>query len=42
MEYEEVKVPGGRLYIEKGYGDIDIPVSFNFVSEILGIKILEL
>ena len=33
MEYEEVKVPGGKtLYREKGYGDIDIPVSFNFVS----------
>lgn len=34
MEYEEVKVPGGKiLYIEKGYGDIEIPISFNFVSE---------
>lgn len=33
MEYEEVKVPGGKtLYREKGYKDIDIPVSFNFVS----------
>lgn len=33
MQYEEVKVPGGKtLYREKGYGDIDIPVSFNFVS----------
>lgn len=34
MEYEEVKVPGGKtLYIEKGYKDIDIPVSFNFISK---------
>ena len=31
MEYEEVKVPGGKtLYREKGYKDIDIPISFNF------------
>lgn len=34
MEYEEVKVPGGKtLYIEKGYKDIEIPVSFNFMSK---------
>ncbi len=34
MQYEEVKVPGGKtLYKEKGYGDIDIPVSFNFMSK---------
>ncbi|MGG7142488.1 distal tail protein Dit [Clostridium nigeriense] len=34
MEYEEVKVPGGKtLYREKGYGDIDITVSFNFMSK---------
>ena len=34
MQYEEVKVPGGKtLYREKGYGDIDIPVSFNFMSK---------
>lgn len=34
MEYEEVKVPGGKtLYREKGYGDISIPVSFNFLSK---------
>lgn len=34
MEYVEVKVPGGKtLYREKGYGDIDITVSFNFMSK---------
>ncbi len=34
MEYEEVKVPGGKtLYKEKGYKDIPIPVSFNFMSK---------
>ena len=34
MEYEEKKVPGGEtLYIEKGYKDIEIPVSFNFISK---------
>nr|DAN39047.1 MAG TPA: distal tail protein [Caudoviricetes sp.] len=34
MEYEEVKVPGGKtLYREKGYKDIDIPISFNFLSK---------
>lgn len=34
MEYEEVKVPGGKtLYREKGYKDIEIPVSFNFMSK---------
>lgn len=34
MEYEEIKVPGGRtLYREKGYNDIEIPVSFNFMSK---------
>lgn len=34
MQYEEVKVPGGKtLYREKGYGDIDITVSFNFISK---------
>lgn len=33
-EYEVVKVPGGKaLYREKGYGDIDITVSFNFMSK---------
>lgn len=34
MEYEEVKVPGGKtLYREKGYKDIPIPISFNFISK---------
>lgn len=34
MECETVKVPGGRtLYIEKGYKDIEISVSFNFKSK---------
>ena len=34
MEYEEVKVPGGKtLYREKGYKDIEISVSFNFLSK---------
>lgn len=34
MEYETVKVPGGKtLYREKGYGDIEISISFNFVSK---------
>lgn len=34
MEYEEVKVPGGKtLYREKGYGDIPISVPFNFLSK---------
>lgn len=34
MEYDEVKVPGGKtLYREKGYKDIDITVSFNFISK---------
>lgn len=34
MEYETVKVPGGKtLYREKGYSDIEIPVSFNFISK---------
>lgn len=34
MRYEEIEVPGGKsLYKEKGYGDIDIPVSFNFMSK---------
>lgn len=34
MEYEEVKVPGGKtLYREKGYKDIAIPVSFNFMAK---------
>lgn len=34
MEYEEVKVPGGKtLYREKGYGDIYITVPFNFMSK---------
>lgn len=34
MEYEIVKVPGGKtLYIEKGYDDIEINVSFNFISQ---------
>ena len=34
MEYEEIKVPGGKtLYREKGYSDIEIPVSFNFKAK---------
>ena len=34
MEYEEVKVPGGKtLYREKGYKDIPIQVTFNFLSK---------
>ena len=34
MEYQEVKVPGGKtLYKEKGYKDIEIPVSYNFLSK---------
>lgn len=34
MEYEEVKVPGGKtLYRDKGYKDIDITISFNFMSK---------
>lgn len=34
MEYEEVKVPGGKtLYREKGYKDIEITISFNFMSK---------
>lgn len=34
MEYEEKPVPGGKtLYREKGYRDIDITVSFNFISK---------
>lgn len=34
MEYEEVKVPGGKtLYREKGYADTNIPISFNFMSK---------
>ena len=34
MEYEEVKVPGGKtLYREKGYKDIELSVSFNFMSK---------
>ena len=34
MEYETVKVPGGRtLYIEKGYSDVEIPIEFNFISK---------
>ena len=34
MEYETVKVPGGKtLYREKGYNDIEIPISFNFMSK---------
>lgn len=34
MEYEEVKVPGGKtLYREKGYEDININISFNFLSK---------
>ena len=30
---KKLKYQEGRLYIEKGYGDIDIHVSFNFVSK---------
>lgn len=35
MKYEEIEAPGrdGLLYKEKGYGDIDISISFNFVSK---------
>lgn len=34
MEYETVKVPGGKtLYREKGYNDIEIEVSMNFISK---------
>lgn len=35
MEYEEIEVPGkdGVLYREKGYMDIEIPISFNFISK---------
>lgn len=34
MEYEIVKVPGGKtLYREKGYNDIELSISFNFVSK---------
>ncbi|WP_133016237.1 distal tail protein Dit [Clostridium cuniculi] len=34
MEYETVRVPGGKtLYREKGYKDIEIPISFNFISK---------
>ncbi len=35
MEYEEKPAPGrdGKLYIEKGYGDIEISISFNFISK---------
>ncbi len=34
MQYEEKKVSGGKtIYIEKGYDDIPIPVSFNFNSK---------
>ncbi len=34
-QHDEVDVPGrdGKLYIEKGYSDIEISVSFNFVSK---------
>lgn len=34
-QYEEKEVPGkeGMLYIDKGYEDIEIPVSFNFASK---------
>lgn len=32
--YEEIEVPGrdGLLYRDKGYGDIEIPIAFNFIS----------
>lgn len=35
MEYEEVEVPGrdGLLYIERGYINIEIVISFNFISK---------
>lgn len=34
MRYEEIAIPGGKtLYIEKGYGDIEIPIAFNFSSK---------
>ena len=33
MEYETVKVPGGKtLYREKGYKDVEITIEFNFLS----------
>lgn len=33
MEYETVKVPGGKtLYREKGYNDIEITINMNFIS----------
>lgn len=33
MEYETIQVPGGKtLYKEKGYSDIEITISFNFMS----------
>ena len=33
--YDEVDVPGrdGMLYRDKGYGDIEISISFNFISK---------
>ena len=34
MQYETIEVPGGELlYKEKGYGDIEIPIAFNFASK---------
>ena len=34
MEYETVKVPGGKtLYREKGYKDVEITIEFNFLSK---------
>lgn len=34
MEFETIKVLGGKtLYKEKGYSDIDITISFNFISK---------
>lgn len=39
MQYDEKEVPGreGKLYKEKGYGDIEISVSFNFASKSPGM-----
>lgn len=34
MNYEEVQVPGGKtLYREQGYSDVEITISFNFMSK---------
>lgn len=35
LNYDEIEVPGreGKLYRQKGYGDIDISIEFNFMSK---------